>query len=114
MNQLPASQISAEIPPQRKTRDEKDVHIDRLKGINQKLRNKIKELNDIVERAIEKANQKKLATNSKHQPQNQDIDYLLKVRDKEIENSEKQIRNNQVEIDKLQAKYEELSQGNNV
>jgi hypothetical protein len=34
-----------------------------LKGINQKLRNKIKELNDIVERAIEKANQKKLSSN---------------------------------------------------
>jgi hypothetical protein len=49
----------------RKTRtvkDEKDKQIDKLKGINLKLRNKIKELNIIVEKAIEKANAKRLAT----------------------------------------------------
>ena len=31
-----------------------------MKKINQKLRNKIKELNTVVEKAIDKANQKKL------------------------------------------------------
>jgi chromosome segregation ATPase len=47
-------------------------------------------LNDIVEKAIERANQKKMASNSKHLDRsNQDVDYLLKVRDKEIANSEK-------------------------
>lgn len=43
-----------------------------------------------------------------------DIDYLLKIRDKEITNSEKQIKNNQIEIDKLQAKYDELIESENV
>ena len=66
-----------------------------------------------MERAIDKANAKKLASNTKHLSQNHDIDYLLKVRDKEIENSEKQIKNNQIEIDKLRSKYEELAEGDN-
>ena len=72
-----------------------------MKGINQKLRNKIKELNTIVEKAIEKANQKKLSMVKREQKDQVDVDYLLKVRDKEIENSEKQIKNNQIEIEKL-------------
>jgi len=53
------------------------------------LRNKIKELNTVVEKAIEKANLKKLAMSKKEQQNNMDIDYLLKIRDKEITNSEK-------------------------
>ena len=72
-----------------------------MTGINQKLRNKIKELNTIVEKAIEKANQKKLSMVKREQKDQVDVDYLLKVRDKEIENSEKQIKNNQIEIEKL-------------
>ena len=43
-----------------RVRDEKDKQIDKLKQINLKLRNKIKELNIIVEKAIEKANAKRL------------------------------------------------------
>lgn len=57
MNGLQSHQNKIPVRP----RDEKDVQIDKLKGINQKLRNKIKELNTIVEKAIEKANQKKLS-----------------------------------------------------
>ena len=45
-----------------RVRDEKDKQIDKLKQINLKLRNKIKELNIIVEKAIEKANAKRLLT----------------------------------------------------
>ena len=45
-----------------RVRDEKDKQIDKLKQINLKLRNKIKELNIIVEKAIEKANAKRLQT----------------------------------------------------
>lgn len=85
-----------------------------MKGINQKLRNKIKELNTIVEKAIEKANQKKLTMVKREQKDQVDVDYLLKVRDKEIENSEKQIKNNQIEIEKLQQKYDELSASDNI
>ena len=72
-----------------------------MKQINQKLRNKIKELNIIVEKAIEKANAKKLASQKEAKKENVDIEYLIKIRDKEIANSEKQIKNNQIEIDKL-------------
>jgi len=71
-------------------KDEKDKQIDKLKGINLKLRNKIKELNIIVEKAIEKANAKRLATQKdKNKNENVDVEYLLRVRDKEIANSEK-------------------------
>ena len=45
-----------------RVKDEKDKQIDKLKQINLKLRNKIKELNIIVEKAIEKANAKRLLT----------------------------------------------------
>ena len=66
------------------------------------MRNKIKELNIIVEKAIEKANAKKLQSQKDAKKENVDIEYLIKIRDKEIANSEKQIKNNQIEIDKLQ------------
>ena len=36
------------------------IQIDKLKSVNAKLRNKIKDLNTTVERAIEKANAKRL------------------------------------------------------
>jgi len=64
-----------------------------LKQINGKLRSKIKELNVVVERAIDKANQKKL-TLAKREAHGVDTEHLIKVREKEIENSEKQIKNN--------------------
>ena len=98
-----------------RVKDEKDKQIDKLKGINLKLRNKIKELNIIVEKAIEKANAKKLQT-QKDSKKNEtvDVDYLLRIRDKEIANSEKQIANNVKEIEKLQAKYNELAETENV
>jgi hypothetical protein len=73
------------------------MQIEKLKNINQKLRNKIKELNEVVEKAIEKANKKKLTIKSKDTQegaQYDNIEYLLKVRDKEIVNSEKLISNN--------------------
>lgn len=42
------------------------------------------------------------------------MEHLIKVRDKEITNSEKQIRNNQVEIEKLQARYDELAAADSI
>lgn len=42
------------------------------------------------------------------------MDKLMRIREKEIQNSEKQIKNNQFELDKLQIKYNELSQTDNV
>jgi len=43
------------------TKDENDIKIEKLKGINTKLMTKMKELNNVLERTLEKANQKKLA-----------------------------------------------------
>ena len=99
----------------RVVKDDKDKQIDKLKNINLKLRNKIKELNIIVEKAIEKANAKRLQT-QKDKTNNKpvDVEYLLRVRDKEIANSEKQIANNTREIEKLSAKYNELAETENV
>ena len=106
---------SMQMSKKSKVKDEKDKQIDKLKTINMKLRNKIKELNIIVEKAIEKANAKKLQS-QKDAKKNEtvDVEYLLRVRDKEIANSEKQIANNVKEIEKLQAKYNELAETENV
>lgn len=41
--------------------DEVDIRINQLKNMNGKLMGKMKELNIVLERALEKANQKKLA-----------------------------------------------------
>ena len=44
----------------KKAKDEKDQLVDRLKGINLRLRQKLKEMNLAVERAIEKVDTKKV------------------------------------------------------
>jgi hypothetical protein len=42
--------------------DPYSIQIEKLKAINGKLRNKIKELNQVVEKAIDKANNKRIIT----------------------------------------------------
>ena len=88
------------------------MEIDRLKGTNTKLRNRIKELNTKVEEAIEKAGRKKVHNSAKEtggNPLNKDPQHILRVRDKEIENAKKQIEMNDREILRLSQKIEELS-----
>ena len=48
-----------------------------MKAVNVKLRNKIKELNAMVERAIDKANQKKLFAIKKEQDEQKDVAKLI-------------------------------------
>ena len=58
-------------------KDETDAKIEKLRGINSKLMNKMKELNVVLEKTLEKANNRKMAkagkeihvlkTDSKHQ-----------------------------------------------
>ena len=88
----------------------KDKNIERLQQINLKLRNRIKDLNGIVERALEKQ-QGKFASGAKKdyfsQPQ-LDPDHMLRVRNKEIENSKKQIDANNNAIIKLRDKLSAL------
>lgn len=80
------------VHPKNAQRDEKDQEIDKLKIVNAKLRNKIKELNSKVEQAIEKAGKKKVHNSAKEagaNPLNKDPQHILKVRDREIENAKK-------------------------
>jgi hypothetical protein len=51
------------------------IQIDKLKAINAKLRNRIKELNLVVEKALEKANSKRMINSKKDN--NTDVNHLL-------------------------------------
>lgn len=83
--------------------------MNQLKVTNNKLRNKIKELNNLIEIAIDKANVKKLAL---HKNDNiyaeKDLERKLAVKEKELENSQKQIKLNDIELVKLQSKFDQL------
>ena len=94
----------------RKTRKSKallvtnSVHIDKLKQNNTRLRNKLKELNQKVEMAIEKANQKKAHVSNKPGKQlsaEQQVQHVKQVRDKELENANKQIEAYKKELNAL-------------
>ena len=98
--------------PKPPKRDERDLEIEKLKMINAKLRNKIKDLNAKVELAIEKAGKKRVHNSAKEagaNPKNKDPQHILLVRDREIENAKKQIEMNDREIQRLTQKIEELS-----
>lgn len=66
--------------------------IAKLQKINAELRNKIKDLNFMVEKAI--AKQTKLNKKGDLGAQNTDHEHLVKVRTKEIENTRKAIDHN--------------------
>eukprot|EP00349_Pseudokeronopsis_sp_Brazil_P005172 CAMPEP_0202968238 /NCGR_PEP_ID=MMETSP1396-20130829/13474_1 /ASSEMBLY_ACC=CAM_ASM_000872 /TAXON_ID= /ORGANISM="Pseudokeronopsis sp., Strain Brazil" /LENGTH=75 /DNA_ID=CAMNT_0049694335 /DNA_START=44 /DNA_END=271 /DNA_ORIENTATION=+ len=75
------------MPKKKQDRDEKDVQIDKLKHVNAKLRGRIKELNLVVEKAIEKANSKRIISQKHKYETDMDVDHLLQVREKEIQNA---------------------------
>ena len=81
-----------------------DHNIERLQQINLKLRNKIKDLNSIVEKALERQSTKI----SKSSNLTFDADHMLRIREKEIENSKKQIAVNKAAVDKLKDKLRSL------
>lgn len=62
----------------------------------------------MVERAIQRANQKKMYQLKKEQDAKQSVAKLIQIRDKEIENSEKMVKNNQRELDNLVNRYQDL------
>jgi hypothetical protein len=83
-------------------------HIEKLQSINLKLRSRIKDLNILVEKALEK--QTKAGSFKDNNPAGSgsgaiaasfDPDHLLAIRQKEIENSKKQIELNTKVISKL-------------
>ena len=80
------------------------VYVDKLKKINSRLRNKLKDLNVQVEKAIEKANQKRIYTKNIKPPKDPEARRLVKQ--KEIENAQAQLDNYEYETYKLQEKLE--------
>jgi len=69
-----------------------------------KLRNRIKDLNSLVEKALERQSTKI----SKSSNLAFDADHMLRIREKEIENSKKQIEVNKTSIAKLNSKLKSL------
>jgi hypothetical protein len=69
--------------------------IEKLQNINTQLRNKIKDLNYLVEKALEKQ-AKTVGTKKKDQSNvyAMDPDHLVRIRTKEIENTRKAIDHN--------------------
>ena len=65
------------------------MKIDKLKGINAKLMGKMKELNNVLEKTLEKANQKKLAKMNKEANvvHKTDINHQLKLKEGELKNT---------------------------
>ena len=83
--------------------------MDKLRSINYRLRKKLKELNDKVERAIDRTDTKRMLAATKKKKAF-DPAHMGLVRDKELENSQNQIAAYQREIESLQARIEEISQ----
>ena len=71
----------------------------------------MKDLNGVLERTLEKANNRKIykinANNQKSKQQ--DVSHQIQVRQKELENAQKQIDSYNTEIDGLKSKIEQLS-----
>lgn len=89
----------------------KDSHIERLQVINMKLRNRIKDLNQVVEKALEKQQNKIAIGGARGSQDAYDTDHVLRIREKEIQNSKKQMEHNKVVIDRLKKKLKALGQG---
>lgn len=73
-----------------------------------KLRNRIKDLNIVVERALERQSTKVVSKTSNANNSQFDAEHMLRIREKEIENSKKQIEVNKKAIAKLQEKLKGL------
>lgn len=80
----------------------------KLRSINYRLRNRLKDLNDKVEKAINKTQTKRiLAARNKT---TFDLAHKNRVKDKELENAQKQLNSYTTEIESLRAKTEATSQ----
>lgn len=83
----------------------------KLQNINTQLRNKIKDLNFLVEKAIEKQVKQVGKNKNKHEPTSvyaMDPDHLVRIRTKEIENTRKNIDYNNQQILQLNQKLKNL------
>ena len=65
-----------------------DLKINQLKTTNQKLMNKMKELNIVLEKTLEKANQRKLAKiNKEGNTKTKDKAHQIRVKENELKNT---------------------------
>ena len=86
------------------------VKIDKLKNINFKLRNKLKELNVLLEKTLEKANTRKLyKMNAGGNDKQADVGHQIKVKERELKNAQIQIDQYKKEIHSLSTKIDQLS-----
>ncbi|CAI2371527.1 unnamed protein product [Moneuplotes crassus] len=90
----------------------KDQYVSKLKKLNEKLRNKLKDLNGRLERVLDRINTKQLLAKKKHKEV--PVEKQISVCDKEIENAQKQLESYKKEILRLTAKVEQLSEVNKV
>ena len=67
-----------------KQKDDKDHLIDKMRTINAKLKKRLKMLNQVVERAIDKTDTKRILLSTKPKP---NPSHVSKVKDREIENA---------------------------
>ena len=102
----------------------KDQYVEKLQSINIKLRNRIKDLNVLVDKALEKQTQKFVKNHGKNSSIGNansvgniqtaqiagsfDPEHLLAIRQKEVQNSQKQIQLNQNQINKLKTKIRKM------
>lgn len=105
----PALQEKSKSPkrrsPKKGGKSEKNQMVDKLKGINQKLRRRLKDLNLIVEKAIDRTDTKRILV--KNRPR-VNAEHTIQVREQEIINAQKQIVSYQKEMQQLQDKIESL------
>lgn len=91
-----------------KKEDDKDRVLDKLRSINYRLRKKLKDLNAKVERAIDRTDTKRvLAARNK---KDLDIPHRIRVKDKELENTENQLASYKKEIEALRSRVDEMNQ----
>jgi hypothetical protein len=95
------------------SKDDKDVKIDKLKQVNLKLRQRLKELNVQLEKTIEKANsrkvQKSLQASSQAQTLETVTEHQIRVKEKELKNAQAQLDLYKRELHQLQSKVDDLS-----
>ena len=82
--------------------------LDKLRSINYRLRKRLKDLNEKVERAIDRTDTKRMLA-ARKKPQFS-VEHRMQVKDKEIQNAEQQLESYHHEIESLTAKIEQISQ----
>lgn len=94
----------------RDNRDDVDNRITGLKTLNSKLMSRMKELNIVLERTLERANQRKQAKiNKEGNQRTKDKAHAIRVKENEFRNTQVQVAKNHKEILELRKKLSQIS-----